>query len=94
MEYPMYDTIMPSTVLRDKNLNPMAKILYSEIYTNSAKGYCEMSSATFAKLYDVNAATVSRWLESLIKYGYIERVQPDKDKRRVFYKVLRKEACI
>lgn len=92
MEYPTYNTIMPSAVLRDKNLNPMAKILYSEIYTNSAysvKGYCEMSSATFAILYDVNAATVSRWLESLIKYGYIERVQPDKDGRRVFYRVLK-----
>lgn len=75
MEYPNYFSILPATVRYDKRLGkPNAKILYSEITALSNRdGYCHASNAYFAKLYDVDSTTISKWISLLVKYGYLER---------------------
>lgn len=75
MEYPNYFSILPATVRYDKRLGkPNAKILYSEITALSNRdGYCHASNTYFAKLYDVDSTTISKWISLLVKYGYLER---------------------
>lgn len=75
MEYPNYFSILPATVRYDKRLGkPNAQILYSEITALSTKdGYCYASNSYFAKLYNVNNTTISKWISLLVKYGYLER---------------------
>lgn len=75
MEHPNYYSILPANVRYDKRLGkPNAKILYSEITALSNKdGYCHASNGYFAKLYDVDSTTISKWISLLVKYGYLER---------------------
>lgn len=75
MEHPNYFSVLPATVRYDKRLGkPNAKILYSEITELSTKdGYCYASNSYFAKLYDVDSTTISKWISLLVKYGYLER---------------------
>lgn len=75
MEHPNYFSVLPATVRYDKRLGkPNAKILYSEITALSTKdGYCYASNSYFAKLYDVDSTTISKWISLLVKYGYLER---------------------
>ena len=61
-----------SPVMFDKSLVANAKLLYGVINSLcSTKGYCWASNRYFAKLFDVDKATISRWISSLEKRGYI-----------------------
>lgn len=67
-----YYAIIPANVRYDKDLSPNTKLLYGEITALcSEKGYCWASNQYFADLYKVSKITVSRWISTLYKKGYI-----------------------
>ena len=67
-----YYAIMPAEVRYDKDLPPNAKLLYGEITALcNDKGYCWATNQYFADLYKVSKITVSRWISTLNKKGYI-----------------------
>lgn len=75
MEKPSYFSILTADVRYDRRLGkPNARELYSEITALSNKdGYCHASNGYFAKLYEIDNGTVSRWISTLEKCGYLER---------------------
>ncbi len=71
-EKPNYYSVLPANVRYDKDLQPNAKILYSEITSLcNHKGYCFAGNNYFANLYDVDKATISRWISKLVKKKYV-----------------------
>ena len=75
MEKPSYFSILTADVRYDRRLGkPNARELYSEITALSNKdGYCHASNGYFAKLYEIDNGTVSRWISTLEECGYLER---------------------
>lgn len=75
MEKPSYFSILTADVRYDRRLGkPNARELYSEITALSNKdGYCHASNGYFAKLYEVDNGTISRWISTLEECGYLER---------------------
>ncbi|WP_136344642.1 helix-turn-helix domain-containing protein [Ligilactobacillus animalis] len=75
MELPSYYSILTADVRYDRRLGkPNARELYSEITALSNKdGYCHASNGYFAKLYDLDNGTISRWISLLEECGYLQR---------------------
>jgi hypothetical protein len=74
MEKPNYYAVIPADVRYNKKLTPNAKLLYAEITALSKKeNMCWASNKYFSNLYEVSTVTVSRWISSLVKYGFINR---------------------
>lgn len=74
-ERPSYYSILTADVRYDPRLKQFAdcKVLYSEITALSNKdGYCHASNSYFAKLYDRPVPTISKWINRLIKLGYLK----------------------
>ena len=72
---PSYFAVLPAGVRYDKKINSNAKLLYAEITALcQVEGYCWAPDSYFAGLYDVNARTIRRWIESLISADYLRRV--------------------
>lgn len=68
-----YYAILPAKVRYDKNITPNAKLLYAEITALcNDKGYCWAGNAYFAELYGVTKTSISNWISSLQKNGYID----------------------
>lgn len=59
----------------DKAVIGSGKFLYSDIvnHANNEDGFCNLRNRHFSKEYNVHMDTISRWLTSLEKAGYIER---------------------
>lgn len=69
-----YYAVIPATVRYDADLPANAKLLYGELTAlANTEGYCWATNAHFTALYNVSDRTVSRWIEELIKKGYITR---------------------
>lgn len=67
-----YYAIIPSFVRYDKDLTPNAKLLYGEITALcNESGYCWAKNEYFADLYNVSITSISKWINSLVKKGYI-----------------------
>ena len=84
-----YFAVIPASVRYDKNLKPLAKLLYGEITALcNEKGYCWASNGYFAELYEVSNDTISRAIKQLEECGHIKCVydkkQQNNDKRRIF----------
>ena len=74
-EKPSYYSILTADVRYDERLKKYAdcKVLFSEITALSNKyGYCTASNGYFARLYDRPKQTISRWINLLIKLGYLK----------------------
>ena len=68
-----YYVIVESTIRYAKNLKSSEKLIYADITTLSKKyGHCTASNSYFAKLYDVHKNTVGRWINKLVKLGYLK----------------------
>lgn len=71
-EKPSYYAIIPANVRYDKDLPPMAKLLYGEITCLTQKnGFCWATNAYFAELYGMSKDRISRLIGILEKKGYI-----------------------
>lgn len=84
-----YFAVISASVRYDKNLKPLAKLLYGEITALcNEKGYCWASNSYFAELYGVNNKTISRAIQQLEECGHIkcvyDKTQQNNDKRRIF----------
>lgn len=78
-ENPSYYAIIPADIRYSQDLPPNTKLLYGEITALCNKeGYCWAMNSYFAHLYNVNKATVSRWIAKL--------EQAKKIKTKIFYK--------
>lgn len=71
-EKPGYYAIIPANVRYDKNLSPLAKLLYGEItcllqFNNK----CFASNNYFSRLYEVSETQISRLISQLVKQKYI-----------------------
>lgn len=67
-----YYAIIPANVRYDKDLPPNAKLLYGEITSLcNEKGYCWASNQYFADLYHSSISAVQKWVNALVKKGYI-----------------------
>ena len=82
-EKPSYYAIIPASVRYDSNLKANEKLLYAEITSLTQKtGYCWSSNKYFAELYNVDIATISRWINNLIDNDYLG-VKYEKDNTRL-----------
>lgn len=71
-EKPNYYSVLPANVRYDQDLQPNAKLLYSEITSLcNHNGYCFAGNNYFAKLYNVDKATISRWISKLANKKHI-----------------------
>lgn len=67
-----YYAIIPANVRYDERLTPNAKLLYGEITALcNEKGYCWANNEYFSSLYNVSKVSISKWINSLIEFGYI-----------------------
>lgn len=67
-----YYAIIPADVRYDEKLTPNAKLLYGEITALcNEKGYCWANNQYFSNLYGVSKTTISKWINQLIKRGYV-----------------------
>ena len=74
MSDPAYYAVIPATVRYDADLPANAKLLYGEIAALANRnGYCWAPNSYFTELYGVSDRSVSRWIETLIKKGYLFR---------------------
>lgn len=72
-EKPNYYAIIPAPVRYCKNLESKAGYLYGEITALSNKqGYCWATNGYFSELYNVHKNTISSWIQSLKKEGFIK----------------------
>lgn len=81
-----YWGVIPLPVRHCKTLQPAAKLLFSEITAlTKREGYCWASNAYFQSLYEVDRATVQRWLVALVREGFIRvEVVPGTGIRRIY----------
>lgn len=67
-----YYAIIPAHIRYDTSIPANAKLLYGEITALcNAEGYCWAGNAYFADLYGVSKKSVSNWIATLAKRGYI-----------------------
>ena len=67
-----YYSVIPATVLYNKDLKASEKLLYAIITSLACKeGYCFASNKYLAEKLDVNPKTVSSWISDLRDKGFI-----------------------
>lgn len=72
-EKPNYYAVIPANVRYDADLRASAKLMYGEITALSSKyGVCTASNNYFARLYEVDASAISKWITQLKNKKYIE----------------------
>ncbi len=70
---PSYYAIIPAFVRYDNRLSANMKLMYGEITSLANKeGICWATNKYFAELYNVTKETVSFWINTLIKFDYLE----------------------
>jgi DNA-binding PadR family transcriptional regulator len=86
-EMKSYYAIIPATVRYCEDLTANAKLMYGEITAlSNEQGYCWANNFYFANLYKVDKNTISRWVSSLERNGFI-RTEVDRAKgnsRKIF----------
>ena len=87
MNAPSFYAVIPANVRYDKTIPANAKLLYGEITALCNKeGYCWATNGYFAELYDVSETSISKWISSLVKAGYIcLEIDKEKGNTRLIY---------
>ena len=68
-----YYSIIPSTILYNKNLKANQKILYAVITSlSNTEGYCFASNKYLAEKLNARANTVSGWITDLQRKNFIQ----------------------
>lgn len=79
--------VIPTKVLRSQKLTANAKLLFGDILILcNGKGHCWASNAYFAELYKTSVSTISVWISSLQKNGFIKCKIGQDNKRQIFLK--------
>lgn len=86
-----YYAIIPANVRYDEDLTPNAKLLYGEVTALcNEKGYCWASNSYFAELYSVSNVSISKWINQLIKQGYLtSEIKYKEGSKEILYRYLR-----
>ena len=86
-----YYAIIPANVRYDENLTPNAKLLYGEVTALcNEKGYCWASNSYFANLYGVSNVSISKWINQLVKNGYLtSQIEYKEGSKEILYRYLR-----
>lgn len=72
-ESKFYYTVLPAPVRYSKELKASEKIFYSELVSLcNEQGFCTTGNSYFADLYEVSKSTISQYLSSLQKAGFIK----------------------
>ena len=80
---PNFYSIIPADLRYDSRLKATEKLFFSEISAlTNVYGYCYASNKYFAKLYDCDVRTITRWLSKLNKLGYI-KIELIRDERQM-----------
>lgn len=80
---PNFYSIIPADLRYDSRLKATEKLFFSEISAlTNVLGYCYAGNKYFSKLYNCDVRTISRWIQSLEKYGYI-KVELIRDEKQV-----------
>ena len=80
---PNFYSIIPADLRYDNRLKATEKLFFSEISAlTNALGYCYAGNKYFSKLYDCDVRTITRWIKSLEKFGYI-KVELIRDEKQV-----------
>lgn len=88
-EKPNYYAIIPANVRYDNELRANAKLMYGEITALSSKyGICTASNNYFARLYEVDASAISKWITQLKNKKYIE-VEYQTDGKEIKSRIIR-----
>lgn len=91
-EQPSYYAIIPADV-RYSSLPPNAKLLFGEITALCNKeGFCWAGNSYFATLYKVSPKTVSDWVSSLSKMGFIKVIISNNSERKIYIEGYREKA--
>ena len=90
-EMPNFYAVIPADVRYDEDLSSTAKLLYAEISAlANSKGYCFATNAYFAQLYKLTTRNVANIISQLAKKGYIEVVNGNSKKRKIFISTMKK----
>ena len=86
-----YYAIIPANVRYDENLTPNAKLLFGEVTALcNEKGYCWAGNSYFANLYGVSNVSISKWINQLVKQGYLTSEMQYKDgSKEILHRYLR-----
>lgn len=80
---PNFYSIIPSDLRYDNRLKATEKLFFSEISAlTNVYGYCYAGNKYFAKLYDCDVRTITRWLSNLEKLGYV-KIELIRDERKM-----------
>lgn len=80
-----YYAVVPATVRYDKKIIPSAKLLYGEITALcNERGFCWATNKYFADLYEVDARTIRRWVQSLIAQKHVRVEIVNETDRKIF----------
>jgi hypothetical protein len=80
-----YYAVIPATVRYSPHLKAAEKLLYGEITSLcNQEGFCWASNKHFCDLYDVDQATVSRWIGNLVNNGFVRAQYQESNLRRLY----------
>ena len=90
METRGYLAVIPAEVRYCTHLTPNAKLLYGEITALADQhGNCYAVNKYFADLYQVSTVSVSKWINQLVKLGYVKATfEYKKDSKEIEKRVL------
>lgn len=67
-----YYSVIPATVMNNKDLSANEKLLYAEITAlANEKGYCYMSNKRLAERLNASDRSIRRWIQNMVEKGYL-----------------------
>lgn len=89
MEKPSYYAIITADVRYDERLSPSEKLMWGELTCLTNKfGFSTASNNYFAKLYNKDPSTISKWVKHLEECGYIT-VDYERNGKQIISRIIR-----